>query len=173
MAKKPTPLLDRIRMNSVDEGDCWLWEGYMSRNNTPYVYAKNEQGKHVHTPARRAIAKETGKFREGYVYYAVCGEARCVNPEHVRGAPEGVARRRILDRALSGRSDLVRRQKITKARQTTYAKINMEAARDIRAWDGPARVKAEQYGISKSMVDRIRRGQAWVESAPNPFAGLF
>lgn len=52
------------------------------------------------------------------------------------------------------------------------SKLNMDAARAIRASDEPAKTLAERYGVTAANINMVRRNVTWREVAGNPFAGL-
>ena len=56
-------------------------------------------------------------------------------------------------------------------KQAQQMQANMEKAQEIRASDKPCHVLALVYGVDKSMVSRVRRGEAWRDYS-SPFAGL-
>ena len=50
----------------------------------------------------------------------------------------------------------------------SHAKLTAAAVQAIRKDDRPARVVAAEYGVSWSMVARIRRGHAWKPKPAKP-----
>jgi hypothetical protein len=78
--------LESLKARCVEEGDCLLWQGHMTKMNTPGVYLKRDlasnRGIMVST---RALAHElaTGyEIKPGWYYRPTCGNAQCINPEH-------------------------------------------------------------------------------------------
>lgn len=60
------------------------------------------------------------------------------------------------------------------AHKLPNTKLNEQKAGEIRASDEPTKVLSERYGISTSLVNKIRAGRAWVPEATrtSPWAGL-
>ena len=74
-------LLERIRLQSVEEGDCLIWQGGCTGDgNRPRVYM---DGKPV--PLRRALFMDFGptKLKPGERVGVKCGTHLCVAPEHL------------------------------------------------------------------------------------------
>lgn len=92
-----------------------------------------------------------------------CGNELCVDPAHMR---------RINRQALrSGPVQATHRLAITQGSRAA-SKLNMDAARAIRASDEPAKTLAERYGVTAANINLVRRNVTWREVTGNPFAGL-
>jgi hypothetical protein len=55
---------------------------------------------------------------------------------------------------------------------TGQAKLSESKVQEIRLSDEPGPVLAERYGVSKSWINKIKRGEVW-RVLSSPFAGLF
>lgn len=60
------------------------------------------------------------------------------------------------------------------ARKRPHVKLDEQKASEIRLSVEPTRVLSERYGISMSLVNKVRAGVAWVpaETQHSPWGGL-
>jgi len=157
--------IESLMEKTIEEGDCRLWTGYIG-NNTPQVSHEKKM-----VMVRRLILKLKGKrvARADHVG-TTCGVCGCVEPSHIQ------QRTRREHSSLMGlspnRNRLARAAKMAKHARENRAKLSIEIAREIRASDESGPVWAARLGITRGLVSRIRRGQAWREFGGNPFAGL-
>lgn len=79
-----------------------------------------------------------------------CGVSLCVNPRHIRWATpaENIADKERHGKKLAGDGH-------------PMARLSSASALAIKSARGTCREVAEQYGISKSQVSRIRREENW------------
>jgi hypothetical protein len=64
----------------VDEHGCWNWQLHTAGG--PRVSVRSRQ-----RPARRIVYEAlNGPLPQGFVAYCRCGNARCINPSHIRAA---------------------------------------------------------------------------------------
>lgn len=154
-------LIDKLRHRCREEGDCLIWTGRHSVSNVPRL---------GNASLRRLIyAEANGPFQDRFLVTTTCGNALCINPEHLKTTTKSA----VLKRAYAT-SDLAVRRSITSTRTArANAKLSIEAAREIRASGETIKVLAARYGVHQSLISFVRRGQAWKESAAaNPFQGL-
>lgn len=157
--------LDMIRARCTECGDCWEWERAISNGRYPTLRYK---GRVIN--ARRAVFEMSGgKLQPKSFVVVTCGNARCLNPEHLKQVTQKAHLTKVA--ALGAMGGPVRSAKIAAAKRARHGKITLDDARHIRASDEPVKVLAERYDLSKDRIYRIRRGQAWREYS-NPFAGL-
>ena len=99
-----------------------------------------------------------------------CGERACVNPAHlVRSSIRQVAQRAAKAGAFS---TPLRAARIAAGKRASHqAKLTADQARQIRESLESGPVLALRYGVDKSMINNIKRGQAW-RVYGSPFAGL-
>lgn len=158
-------LIERVRARCEEWGDCWEWSGALqSCGVTPMI---NYRGRVV--SVRRLIAEQQGHDLAGRVATYGCGNALCVNPEHVV-----VMTRKKLSKKSSAEqkyhANPVRMKRLSdKAR--AHSKLNWELVCQIREATGTQREIAERFGISQATVSVILRGITWREYT-NPFAQL-
>jgi hypothetical protein len=158
-------LMDIIE-RTEELADCLLWTGATGKSGHP-IY--KPYGCPC-TLTRRAVFRLTvGELVHREPIDTTCGEKLCLNPSHlVRSTVSKIGKRAAKTGAWSG---LARRAKIAKTKRGQM-KLTEEKAREIResAESGP--VLAERYGVNKSLVNNIKRGVAWRDYTPNPWAGL-
>ena len=170
MSKPRTePTLDSLKARTIEEGDCWLWQGYL-QNNTPQVASYKDGGKRMVSVRKLLRELETGRPQPDGHYSNTCGNPLCVNPDHTlwRGQ-EAHMRAMVKKRKFSD----VTANKLRSFRVNTgLAKLSETKAQEIRLSEETGQVLAERYGVSKSWINRIKRGEVW-RVLSSPFAGLF
>ena len=163
--------LDRILANCEEFGECLLWKGVMANSNPQLWVRATEQDPRNYVPARRLVYEATKgmPIRSGYFPVMKCREPRCLNPAHIV----------ILTRSQIGLlatkegkyGTPARRAAISKARrQDTRSKLTLALANEIRVSTDTGPVLAERYGIDKSLVNRIKRGEVWRNGVANSSA---
>ena len=161
--------VDTLKARTVEEGDCWLWQGY-AINKTPQV-ATYPDGKKKMTSVRRLMRElVTGQAQPNGHYSNTCGNPLCVNPDHTiwRGQEAHMramaSKRRVSD---------VTANKLRKFRvESGLAKLDESKAQEICSSTESGQVLAERYGVSRSWVNRIKRNEVW-RMLSNPWKGLF
>ena len=161
--------LESIHGNCVEAGDCWEWAGAYSgpKKAHPYCYHDGSC-----TTVRSVVLKLSGKGRKSKkhcVAFPTCGNSRCVNPAHLRWATRSEVMYVAAAKGLL--NDRVRVSKIAATKRATVGKLNMDAARAIRASDERQIDLAKRYGISQHAVSAIRMNRRWKEYT-TPFSGL-
>lgn len=154
-------VLARIRARCHDDGGCWIWEGYTLKGKMPIM---SFEGRPT-TVRSVAYMHGVGKIRYGHEVVRTCESTLCCNPAHLEQVTIAERRRRLAAR----RNDRQPAQLVRQIRETR-GKLDMEKAREIRASDEQAKVLAERYGVSSTLIGYVRRGISWAE--PSPFAGL-
>jgi hypothetical protein len=169
MSMKPVVhTIESLKTRCIEEGDCWLWQsrvkksGRKERRATPVIGRKA-------VPVRRVMAelKTRKAVAPGLVASPSCGNALCVNPDHV--AVQTVAEARAMAASFGA---YVNPNRILKATLTMRAKsaYTEDVIRAIRS--APTGIEAAQLtGINLGYVYEIRSGNARRE-LNNPFAGL-
>ena len=154
--------LERFHTKYDEVGECWEWNGGLSNHNVPiFCYEKKRR------TARRFILEHKGLDLTGKFVRYKCNNYLCVNPDHLRVLSK---KEYMASMVKDSKKSPLRSQKIAKTKQERYGKITMEQANEIRMIDGTCRVIAAQYGISASLVTKIRRNEAW--AGTNIFTGL-
>lgn len=141
-------------------GDCLLWTGGLANEGgTPRIYEKKKP-----ISVRRVIYESTnGEIRNGYKIAPCCGERLCLAPDHLKARSVsqllGDHARRTGGLRPSHVAALTAR-----ARNRSNNKMDMERARQIRASTEPSRKLAEQHGVCRALICRIKRGECWAET---------
>lgn len=165
MSKPPTiHTVESLKARAVEEGECLIWQGYYA-NGVPMVH---QGGKMV--PVRKVLLKLQEIPITGRYLAPKCGNPGCIDPAHIVQRTEATHARQMAKQANTTHR-AKRMAGLIRWRQANPNKLDMDKARAIRADERPSRVVAEDYGVSKSLVCRIKAGTYWQDRA-NPFAGL-
>jgi hypothetical protein len=130
----------RYVVNPVTQ--CWEWTLQTSRG---YGYVKVNGKKRI---AHRAVYEAIkGLIPPGMDLHHICGNRRCVNPDHVEPLPQHV------------------HDKMKHPGQASP--ISIETAREIRRLAGPRKTRAiaRQFGLHESTVRRIIKNRLLPEIA--------
>jgi hypothetical protein len=170
MSKARTePTLDSLKARTIEEGDCWLWQGYI-QNNTPQVVSYASGSKRMVSVRRLLRELITGRVQPDGHYSNTCGNPLCVNPDHTIWRGQDAHMRAM---AKKRRVSDVTANKLRNYRVNTgQAKLSESKAQEIRLSEEPGPVLAERYGVSRSWINRVKRGEVW-RVLSSPFAGLF
>lgn len=164
-----THTLESLQARTIEEGECWLWQGYIA-NNTPQVVAYPD-GKKKMVSVRRLLRElTTGQKQPDGHYGNTCGNHQCVNPEHTIWKGQlahmrYMARKRVVSNVTANK---LRKYRI----EAGLAKIDQVKAEEIRSSPESGPVLAERFGVSKSWINKIRSGRAW-RVLSSPWQGLF
>lgn len=147
MSTMPQALfVSKIDIPSADV--CWNWKGPLSRSGYGvFAWApKNRTGAH-----RYSWQFFHGKkIPEGKMVLHACNNPRCVNPTHLRIGTHLI---NMMDRRLSGN--------YKNGEDHPASVLTNALARRIFNDPRTCRVIAEQYGLKRDTVHRIRRGQTY------------
>lgn len=137
-------------------GDCWEWQGF--RKETGYGRICRGGGKGNVAAHRLAYALHYGEEPGARHVLHSCDNPPCCNPAHLRlGDPAANAR----DRVERGRS-----RNVPKGSAHKLAKLTEEQVRDIRRRFVPGKYgdsarAAREFGLSKTTVAQLLRGETW------------
>lgn len=161
--------LDDIRERCRMCGDCWeCITAAKTEHHRRYVQVKHA-GKHI-LARRLAYQLNRGVTVRGDLNIVPdCGNPYCINPAHQKALTESQKARRAASRGAF--NSPVRAAKIAATRRRTNAKLTSQQAAEIRISDEPGPVLSARYGINNSLVNRIKRGDAWRDYA-SPFLAL-
>lgn len=149
-----------------DDAGCMVWAGRMhSQNGAPLV---DHQGRR--RMVRRLLLELLGRnVRPGDFVRCRCETPGCINPDHLRVLPRATHMREVA--ASVNRNEPVRRAKIAATRRARHAVLTPAQVQEIRASDESAAALGRRLGVNKSLVARIRRGEAWADHT-SPWAGM-
>lgn len=150
--------------------DCWEWR------TRPGVTPSTEQAKRYvfvsHLGEHMLLRRVGWKLLHGKLppadkklVPAVCGNMRCQNPTHCKPLGEKEKTRLAVERGSFDTPE--RRQAIAEGRRAKGTpRLDMDKARAIRTDPRSGPAVADEYGIHRSLVVRIRANKAWVEFGP-------
>lgn len=170
MAKHKTiHTLESLHAKCIEEGDCWLWQGYFG-NHTPMVYHDGNL-----MMVRRLIAILSGKsVQSNHKYISnTCNNKDCVCPDHLTFRTEKQHMSHMAKSANQG--SITRKIKLMNAaRKRSITKLNVEKVQAIHLDQRSCSKIAKDYGVSKSLIAKVKRGDAWADvfKKSNPWAGL-
>lgn len=161
--------LESLKARTIEEGDCWLWQGYIT-NSTPQVIGYPDGKKKMVSVRRMLRELVTGQPQPDGHYGTTCGNHECVNPDHAiwRGQAahmRAMAKKRTVSPVMAHK---LRQHRI----EAGLAKLDEAKAQEIRMSSESSPVLAERFGVSKSAITRIRRNEVW-RMLTSPWQGLF
>jgi hypothetical protein len=159
-------LIDRIKRDVVEVGDCWEWQGCMQSGgtSTPTMRWNGRVN-----PVRRHLAEAMQLPLKGRVVTCACRVVSCVNPDHVMAVPRSRLQRLIIKEAMY-QGMQTRNARISLSARLR-SKLTVAQALEIREAQGSQRLIAQQFGVSQATVSKIKRGETWKDYS-NPFSGL-
>jgi hypothetical protein len=166
--EKATGREKRILSRLDRSGDCWLWAGALDSRGRGRVWHNDKLMLH-----HRAVWEILcGPIPEDALLCHHCDNPQCANPAHLyvgdsktnaadmikrgrhwtRAAPE---KARAVGRAIGSQNDWAARE------QNPKAKLAEDQVAAIRASTVGSRALAQQYGVHRTTIQRIRSGAAW------------
>lgn len=140
-------------------GECWRWTGHIGKNGYSSRVSLGRRGEGAARAHRIAFFLDRGRWpAAGLDVCHSCDVRSCVNPAHLF---EGTRRENLADMNAKGR----RRTRVYHGESHRNAKLSAEQVVAIRARSCTARAAAERFGISISLVHKLRTGIAWKESS--------
>lgn len=154
-----------LKDRSEEVGECWIWKQAVSKGGYPIMKLKGCGCQLV----RRVAAKLAGhELAPRQPVATSCSERLCVNPAHCK--PSTI--RAIAKKAgKAGAWSTPKRSAKIAAAKRAKGKLTAEQAAEIRASTESGPILAARFGIHKSMVNNIKRGDSWRDYT-SPFAGL-
>jgi len=133
-----------------DAADCWPW--LRGKNKGGYGQLQLDGKKRL---AHR-VAWDISKIEtcDGWLVCHTCDNPECCNPAHLyRGTYQDNVRDMLQRRVYKSRP----------GEDNPTAKLNWTKVREIRASDQHPVELASIYGVSRSTIDKIRKGYSWFE----------
>lgn len=158
--------LETILARTDEVGECLEWQGIMN-NKTPQVRI---DGKLL--TVRRFIRDLQGKPASANVFLVPsCGNQKCVHPDHIMDRTR--AKHMQVMGKLVQHNHPVRVAKLQKAKASERV-LDDNGLAVVLTDPRRAQDVADELRVSKSLVNRIRKGTAYrqVSAATNPFSGL-
>jgi hypothetical protein len=119
------------------ESPCYLW----NRGLTGDGYAQTSFGRSNRLVHRLAYETAKGTVPKGLELHHLCENRDCIRPDH-----------------------MVPLTHAEHARMSSYAKLTMQAAREIRASTHTVANLASQHGVSSAAICDVRGGRHWNEA---------
>lgn len=127
-------------------GGCWIWN--FALHTTGYGMSQRAYGsRKAH---RVSYAAFNGPIPAGALVCHSCDTPSCVNPQHLfLGTPK------------DNTTDALRKGRLRRGSECGRSSLTNESVLDIRMSTDSLSVLAGRYRVSKAMVSKIRRGEAW------------
>jgi predicted XRE-type DNA-binding protein len=152
MNTRPIELRLWEKINKLSINECWPWMGSL----TDKGYGRLTNNRRISLAHRLVFESVKGKIPSDIFVCHKCDNPRCCSPRHLF---LGTAADNNSDRHTKGRNA---RQK---GENNGMAKITEDEVFEIRRLAKTAKLSqtiiAERYGLTQSMVSRIKRGIAW------------
>lgn len=116
---------------------CYLW----NHGKTSNGYAQTSFGRATKLVHRLTYEAANGSLTKGLELHHLCERRNCIRPDHV-----------------------VPLTHAGHARISSYSKLTMQAAREIRASTGTVASLAARYEVSSATICEIRSGRKWNEA---------
>lgn len=159
---------DWLRARSIEEGECWIWQGYVGPTGHPIA---NVRSVGPTLTVRRIAAALAGRPPgHGQPVRVTCNCRECVNPDHA--VPSST---REIGRIAAKRgawSSAARAAKISASRRKNSS-ISDEAVMAVRlAERGTLQAVCDEYGLGYSTAKAIRSGRIRRRDYSSPWAGM-
>jgi hypothetical protein len=167
LSKTQKEFLAWVKSDCEELGDCRLWCGRVTSSGYPLVRIDGKN-----TMLRREIAamKIGRPLKRDEIAASTCNDPLCLAWDHVRVITQ--AQRRAETGAEGKYSTRAKGIRISMdIRKKAKLQGGQQAADSIRLDPRPSHVVCLEYGVSPSMVRKIRRGLAW-NPISSPWGGL-
>lgn len=146
---------------AVEDGDCLLWTGSLSKSSGHPKY----NDKSLRRVAHQA---KHGMLKPAEYVTTTCGNPRCI--EHTAQTTRSeISRKQNADPVVKAK----KRAKSTAWARANAAKLTEAIAEEIRHSSETCDELAARYGVDRTLPSMIRRGVAWKPANASPFSGLF
>lgn len=152
-----------IESSCTPEGDCMLWNHGVNDCGRPMA---QHAGK-CQCVRRVLLALHGVLVPKGMLVAVTCRNSHCLNRHHFLITTRAKLQKQLAAEGVFSRPD-ANAARTAGRRAGKGLKLNMAKAREIRGVkDTEAQqVTADRFGISKSMVQKIQRGDWWQEARP-------
>lgn len=145
--KLPARFWAKVDVRSPDE--CWLWKATTDRQGYGAIMMRDHKPRRAH---HVALYLDGRPRPDGAHTLHSCDNRACVNPKHLRW---GTIAENARDKAAKGRCP------DTSGERNAHHKLTEEQVRVIRASDESQRALGAIYGVSHSIIGRIKRREDW------------
>lgn len=142
----------------VNEDECWIWQGGVNgtrKLENARVWLPDLGARNIQFAALYVAGKPP---RGGKRAYAHCGNKLCGNPDHARAGTQLEVMRFYADNGRFNNAEAkIALAKVAHSRR----RLTLEQAQKVRESTDTLKVLSERYGVSKSVLSRIRRGDTY------------
>lgn len=152
-------LLERFEAKYIPEPNsgCWLWTAYVHPKTGYGLFRKTEGGIGTEGAHRSSWKIHCGEITDGLHVLHKCDVRCCVNPAHLfLGTPLVNSH----DAREKGRLRYTARR-VLKGEEKSQAKLKSSDVNEIRNSSETATSLALKFGVSFSLIARVRRNEAW------------
>jgi hypothetical protein len=151
--------------NEIEEGDCWIWDGFAQKKKFPRAWINGEL-----VYLRRYVYElGVGQIQPKRVIGMKCDDTLCLNPDHMAAKSKQQSVRAWAKKgAYCGEKSRGKIAAIMRER----SKLSQQDIEEIRATSSSTEA-AQRFGISVEYAYQIRTYKRWRDLKANPFAGLF
>lgn len=143
-------LKDRILDTIKIDGDCWIWQGSISKGNgRPRIKYKCK----TITAYRASYIAFKGDIPSGIFVCHHCDNPLCVNPEHL-----------FLGTAVDNMSDCKNKGRNVFGEAVNTSKLTIDNVLNIRKKEKTAKIYAEMYSVALSTIYRIWNDSNWSQA---------
>jgi hypothetical protein len=159
-----------------DFTDCWNWKGAISHGKHSRIWAVDytRGGKLAAQPGKRAVWHIINQraLPNGWRVYSNCANTLCLNPDHISAGSTELWGRAVTRNGVHKNS--VARKIAAKRRQGAHTTLDQFSQAEIRrrSANETGLSLAREFGVSKSLVSRIIRGETSSSAAMGIFSGL-
>mgnify|MGYP000103149498 CR=1 FL=1 len=134
-----------------DGSGCWQWIASIGSHGYGQISTRSGPPALAH---RYSYELFVGEIPEGSVVCHKCDNRKCVNPEHLF---VGTQRDNIMDMIKKNRA----RYSSQRGEKNPSAKLSAKQALEIFRSDKRGADLAREYGVTPTMISKIRRGKSW------------
>lgn len=149
----------------ITDAGCWNFNGCLLPNG----YGKVRRLGKTWLAHRLSYTESVGEIPDGVCVLHKCDNRKCINPAHLF---LGSRADNMKDMISKGRQNFKKSDShrmalsiSAKNQKNRYSKISMMAANEIRhlysTEKAPQKVLAEMFGVNRSHISRIVRGESW------------
>lgn len=160
----PHEIITALNIHGVDfqTSGCLEWRGTLATNGYGRVAIRG----HRYPAHRAAYVAVFGPIDDELDTCHSCDNRRCINPHHLR---PGSRSTNMLDASARGRLHSQRSpETMPRGERHGSAKLSADDVRLIKSTDGKTRELARRFGVDRTIIMRVRRGQLWADVLPLP-----
>jgi hypothetical protein len=158
VARKQTPILERIERLSIPEPNsgCWLWLGSLNDDGYGSIIVPVNNGSWKRRGAHRiSWIAHNGEIPDGLSVLHHCDNRPCINPDHLF---LGTQTDNVQDMHAKGRWQATYQH----GEDSHLCKLTEQNVRRILAsTDKSSRELAREFSISQRQITEIRAGRSW------------